>query len=61
MPHNLRHQATRPKVPGALQMGLMKGTCDICKRHRLVGNHTACSRQRQAKYRHLWETPNQGA
>lgn len=51
----------RSKVPGTLQMGLMKGTCDICKRHRLVGNHTICSRQRQAKYRHLWEAPNQGA
>lgn len=51
----------RYRVPGTLQMSLMKGTCDFGKRHRSVGTHTDCSRQRQAKYRHLWEAPNQGA
>jgi len=42
-------------------MSEMTGMCDICNRHRSQGNHTACSHQRQAKYRYLWEAPNQGA
>lgn len=58
--HPLRRPATRTKVRGVLQMSLMSGVCDICKRHRSVGNHHACSARRQAKYRHLWESPNQG-
>lgn len=54
----LRRPATRTcrqRVPGILSMKLMSGVCDICKRHRSQGSHAACSRQRQARYRHLWE------
>ncbi|WP_312388420.1 hypothetical protein [Stutzerimonas nitrititolerans] len=51
----LRRPFSRSKVPGVLRMSEMTGVCDICKRHRSQGNHTACSRQRQAKYRHIWE------
>ncbi|NNT92330.1 hypothetical protein [Stutzerimonas nitrititolerans] len=51
----LRRPFSRSKVPGVLRMSEMTGVCDICKRHRSQGNHTACSRQRQEKYRHIWE------
>jgi len=51
----LRRPPTRSTVPGVLRMSELSGTCDICNRHRLVGNHAVCSRKRQAKYRHVWE------
>lgn len=51
----LRRPPTRSAVPGVLRMSELTGTCDICKRHRSQGNHTTCSSQRQARYRHLWE------
>lgn len=51
----LRRPFTRSKVPGILVMRAMNGVCDICRRHRSQGNHTTCSSQRQARYRHLWE------
>lgn len=51
----LRRPFTRSKVPGVLRMSELTGICDICKRHRCQGNHTACSRRRQAMHRAKWE------
>lgn len=55
----LRRQSARSKVrdivPGILELGRLKPVCDICNRSRAHANHAACSRQRQAKYRPLWE------
>lgn len=53
----LRRPATRSKAPGVLRLREMTGICDLCNRPRGIGNHNVCSRQRQEKYRHLWEAP----
>lgn len=57
----LRRPFTRSKVPGILVMRAMNGVCDICRRHRSQGNHTACSRQRQAMHRSKWEACDVGS
>lgn len=54
----LRRAATRSNVPGVLCMSLLTPHCDICNRPRTKGNHTACSRQRQAMHRSKWEASN---
>lgn len=51
----LRRPFTRSNVPGVLCMSLLTPHCDICNRPRTKGNHTACSRKRQAMHRAKWE------
>jgi len=51
----LRCRTTRGKVPGVICMSLLTPHCDISNRPRTKGNHTACSRQRQAMHRSKWE------
>lgn len=41
----------------------LKSRCDVCGKHRAHGNHQACSRARQERYRAMRETESvqQGA
>lgn len=51
----LRRPSTRSNVAGVLCMTLLTPHFDICIRPSMKGNHTACSRKRQAMHRSTWE------